>query len=359
MKTKLVFVLTCSEDKHYLEQALMSVWSVRYHNPDAHIVLFIDDKTDLLLLDKRDEILNYISEKIVVSFDDKLASMKYRSRFIKTSIRQRISGDFLYIDCDTITTRCLDEVDELNCDMGAVPDSHLKVDKFGQSLLQATKNNVIFFDINLNNEEYYFSSGVLYVKDTPNTHQLYQLWHNLWLAGTKRNIYIDQPSLAKANIESGHLISRIDDKYNCVMYIQPDFAKDAFILHFTAYRNPSWLFTERVYRILQNEGIPEWLQSYILNPVTSYIPFRYTIYKSNLKSIIGFASQIGRDAKTYSKWVDYSFSDMLVTNRWHMLAKRCFQNKHFILGGILCVLPAWIGIKMHLSSPPIVNICYE
>ena len=359
MITSIVYVLTCSEENHYIEQALMSIYSARYWNQEAYIVLLVDNSTDVLLVGRRSEILKYISEKIVVMFEDEALSPMYRSRFIKTSLRQRISGDFLYIDCDTITTRSLADVDTLACQMGAVPDSHLKVNEFGQSLLKATINNIKPFDINLGNEEYYYSSGVLYVKDTPNTHHLYQLWHNLWLSGTDRNIYIDQPSLAKANIESGHLISRIGDEYNCVMYTQPDFAKDAAILHFTTYRNPSWLFSERVFRILQNEGIPERLQSYILNPVTTYIPFRYTIYISNLCSIIGFSRQIGGTAKAYSKWIDPSFSDMQSANRWHKLAKRCFQMRLFKLGGILCVFPAWISIKMHLSSPPHANICSE
>lgn len=53
MKTKLVYVLTCAPDKNYIEQAHMAIWSARYHNPDATIVLIVDDKTDALLTGKR------------------------------------------------------------------------------------------------------------------------------------------------------------------------------------------------------------------------------------------------------------------------------------------------------------------
>ena len=49
MKTKLVYVLTCEPEATYIEQALMAVWSARYWNPDAHIVLLTDNKTSALL----------------------------------------------------------------------------------------------------------------------------------------------------------------------------------------------------------------------------------------------------------------------------------------------------------------------
>ena len=64
MVTKLVYVLTCSPEKHYIEQALIAVFSARHWNPDAYIVLLVDDKTDALLVGKRSELLDYVSEKI-------------------------------------------------------------------------------------------------------------------------------------------------------------------------------------------------------------------------------------------------------------------------------------------------------
>ena len=214
MKTKLVYVLTCAPEGNFIEQALLAIWSARYHNPSAHIILITDDKTDGVISDGRDEILKYVSEKIVIPFEgDK--TMVYRSRWIKTSARKLVDGDFLFVDCDTVTTRSLEEIDSLGCMAGAVPDSHLKVEDFGDALREASKAKVAPLGIDLDKEEYYFSSGVLYVKDTPETHLLYDQWHSIWEQGVRNGVNIDQPSLAKANIEAGHLIERIDDRYNC------------------------------------------------------------------------------------------------------------------------------------------------
>ena len=69
MKTKLVYVITCAPEKFYLEQGCLSVFSARYHNPDAEIILIVDDKTDAIIKEGRDIITKYVTRRIVVSFD--------------------------------------------------------------------------------------------------------------------------------------------------------------------------------------------------------------------------------------------------------------------------------------------------
>ena len=78
MKTRLVYVLTCAPEGCFIEQALLAIWSARYHNPSAHIILIVDDKTDGLITGGRNELLKYISEKTVIPFDDD-KPMVYRS----------------------------------------------------------------------------------------------------------------------------------------------------------------------------------------------------------------------------------------------------------------------------------------
>ena len=356
MKTKLVYVLTCAPEGNYIEQALLAIWSARYHNPDAHIVLLVDDKTNQLIEEGRNEILKYISERIVIPFDaDK--TMLYRSRWIKTSVRSLVDGDFLFIDCDTVTTQSLEEIDTLKCMIGAVPDSHLPVQAFGKALMKASRAKVAPVGIDLDTEEFYFSSGVLYVKDTPETHDLYEKWHAIWQEGVQKGVNIDQPSLAKANIDVGHLIERIDDRFNCVIYTQPDFAKDSYILHFTAFRNPSWLFSKRVLNLIRKEGIKDWMKPFILNPVSTYIPFRYTISQMSINGFIRNIKTMAHGARSYSEHVDNTFSDMKASDKWKKRAKASFKKQHFFLGSVVCLLPIWISAKRRHSNPPTPNIC--
>lgn len=310
MRTKLVYVLTCTQNKYYIEQALMSVYSARYWNPDAHIVLIVDDLTDRLLTGKRAEVLQYLSEKVVVPFEDESLTAVYRSRWIKTSVRQLVEGDFLFIDCDTIVCQSLHDVDGFDCSMGAVWESHLLVSQFCDSLLHSAKEATEKVGVDIETEGEYFSSGVLYVKDVEETRRIYALWHQYWLDGQKAGLRIDQPSLAKANREMGHLIKRIPDTYNCILFTRNTFTEDAFILHIAAYRNPSLLFVDKTLALVKESGLANaWLKDAIQHPCSSFLPFDYDILHSSGRQRRLWIQERSAFLKGYGEYVDAAFVD--------------------------------------------------
>lgn len=328
MKTKLVYVLTCAPEATYIEQALMAVWSARHWNPDAHIVLMVDDKTDALLTGKRGEILNYISEKIVVPFEDASLTPMYRSRWIKTQVRQMIEGDFLFVDSDTICQRSLADIDNFDCEVGAVLESHLPVKKFCDSLYETAKNYCAQIDVDIDKEQNYYSSGVLYVKDTKQTHQLYQLWHQYWKEGNEIGLKIDQPSLAKANCVMGHIIRQIPDTYNCILFTQPPFLRAAHILHIAAYQNPSFLFTKNVLTYVRENGIGnEWLQKIILNPCSSMMPFSYNLKHSTYSERLQIGKELAQAWKWYGKFIDGTYRDFPSNQRLTKVIKYLLCHK--------------------------------
>lgn len=310
MRTKLVYVLTCAPEATYIEQALMSVYSARHYNPDAHIVLMVDDKTDALLIGTRGEILNYISEKIVVPFKYETLTPMYRSRWIKTQVRQLIKGDFMFVDCDTITQRSLADIDNFDCEIGAVLESHLPVDEYCETLLDAARKANEQIGVDVDAEQLYFSSGVLFVKDTKQTHKLYELWHRFWKEGIEIGLKIDQPSLAKANREVGHIIKQIPDTYNCILFTRPIFIREAHILHIAAYQNPSFLFSRQVLLYVRKNGLKnEWLRKMILNPCATMMPFDYMIKHSTSKERRIWKKELAEAWKGYGKTIDETYEN--------------------------------------------------
>ena len=219
MNTKLVYVLTCAPEATYIEQALMAVWSSRYHNPNAHIVLLTDDLTDKLLTGTRGELLNYISEKIVVPFDvDK--NMHYRSRWLKTSVRKLIKGDYLFIDCDTITMCDLSHIEQVKDDIAMVRDENINVADEDYAAAKPMIDNCKAVGVDITKEKYYFNSGVMYVRDTDITHKLYETWHQYWQEGVAKGINLDQPTFAKANITCGRPVALLEDRWNAIVQTQ-------------------------------------------------------------------------------------------------------------------------------------------
>lgn len=353
MQTKLVYVLTCAPEATYIEQALISIWSARYHNPDAHIVLLVDDKTNDLLVGKRAEVLEYITEKVVIPFEDANATMMYRSRWIKTQVRQLIKGDLLFIDCDTIVNKSLEEIDEVKAEAAAVPESNLPIAEFCAALYKPMADTAQQVGWNIEEETYYFSSGVIYTKDCAAARDLFAKWHDNWLDSTTKEINIDQPSLAKANIECGHLIERIDNKWNCIMFTYPRWAKNAYILHYAAYRNMSFLFSKRVLKYIREYGLTDYLRSYIIDSTASYIPFNSEFYHYSLKDYRSRFRILYKGIRDYAEHMDATFEDYSPKNvvykfligKWYSFAtivllllsyRRVRSNKNYIYTENIC-----------------------
>ena len=345
MNTKLVYVLTCAPEAYYIEQALMAVFSARHHNPDAHIVLIVDDKTDALLVDKRAEILKFISEKIVIPFEDSSLNPMYRSRWIKTSVRQLIQGDFLFVDCDTICQHSLNHIDRFNCNVGAVLESHLNVQDFCTSLYDSANRATSAIGLDINKQNEYFSSGVLYVKDTPDTHRLYELWHQYWIESNSIGISIDQPSLAKANRDVEHIIRRLPDTYNCILFTRPPFTRQAHILHITAYQNPSYLFTKRVLAFVKENGLNnQWLRQSVLMPCQTFLPFDYDMLHSSFTQRRIWCKEIAESARGYCKYIDPSFKDLPMNSTFKNTVVRCFTHHMYRLGATLWII--WCRLRL-------------
>lgn len=352
MMTKLVYVLTCALEATYVEQALISIWSARYHNPNVQIVLFVDNKTRDILVGMRSEILEYISECKVVDFDDD-ANMMYRSRYIKTRVRSLVDGDILFIDSDTIVNGALAEIDDCPYDVAAVLESNLPINQFHPSLYDSMAENARKIGWKPEEEQHYFSSGVIYAKDTPAAHALFEKWHNNWQQGLSLDIRIDQPSLAKANIECGRLIQPIENKWNCIMFTYPRWAKDALVLHFAAYRNMSFLFSKRVLRYIKENGLTDYIKYYILHPTQSYIPFDSEFYHYKLKDYIKCFRILNRGVNEYAKYIDTTFTDCTTMN----IVYKFLHKKFYKLAVVTLLVLKWKYTRLKKKYKCTENIC--
>ena len=230
MRTKIVYSLVSDSRDHFLEQLLISSYSVKKHNPDAHITLVTDNISNAEITGDRSNALKYIDEKIVVQTPE--LGKKSRSRWLKTSIRQIVKGDYLFIDTDTIITKSISEVDSLDIKIGAVLDRHLPIDKNqrGDDIIKQCKKS----GWEPKEKDFlYFNSGVMLVKDCPEAHNLYNKWHDIWQHSFEHGIDIDQPALGLANRQAGYLIKEIDGTWNCqVLGNGLKYMHSAYILHY-------------------------------------------------------------------------------------------------------------------------------
>lgn len=283
MKTKIVYTIVCGENNTYLEQTVVSAYSTRLHNPKAHIVIVVDEETNIIIENNRPLILSYVDEKIVASPPSHFSKVQ-KSRWIKTSLRELVSGDFLYIDTDTIISDKLDGVDNISDSIAAVRDLHIYYkDSVVVNILKSQMQKVHY---DLKDEDEQFNGGVLYCKDDSKGHELFQNWHSLWLDFLEKyGISIDQPALVVANSKSGHPIKHLPDVYNCqVCKNGLKYLYNAKIVHYFASNTGlkaapcSYLFqNDKIFEDIMQQGyIPEETIALIRNcksafPLETYI----------------------------------------------------------------------------------------
>lgn len=230
MKTKLVYVLVSYDEQNdYLEQCLLSCYSTMLRNPDAEIILLADNLTNDSLQGKRSEILKYISQKTVIDIKGNYTAAQ-RSRIIKTTAREHVQGDFLFIDTDTVVTQSLLDADRLNCLIGAVADSHVPI-RENSSAYGYLKKIDRLLNWTTSEDIIHFNSGVLFVKDTPETRQFYKDWHRYLLQSIAKGITVDQPAMAMANKANNNLVEELPGEWNCQLRHGLKYLDNCKIMH--------------------------------------------------------------------------------------------------------------------------------
>lgn len=221
---KFVYVFVHNREKFYREQLLLSVLSLKNKNPDAFVSILTDDGSkDVLSAIPR----NLINEIVPFSFNFECKS-KFKSRFLKTKVRELIKGDILCVDVDTFFVARIDN-SFFTGNIMAVPDGNCKLG------IHEKKDIIIdaldFFKWNLG-YEYYFNSGVVFYKESIDAYRFSSAWHNLWLESSKKGFLLDQPSFNYSAKQSGVKIEQLPDSYNYQLARHPEWTKENVIIHY-------------------------------------------------------------------------------------------------------------------------------
>ena len=346
MNTKLVYALTCDECGTYIEQALISIFSARYHNPQAHIVLLTDNKTNQLLVDKRGEINTLITEKIVIDFEDDTLSALYRSRWLKTSARRLVRGNLLYIDCDTVIQRSLDDIDQVDGDMVMVYDAHMTVAEYTPEMFDLSVENCAKLGFDATSERYYYNGGVILVKDSEIGNKLFDFWHEEWKKGTEIQFYGDEPSLMKSNALLGYVITRLSDEWNCQVFMSPLFMPNSYILHYWCLKNRSFIFAPKYLQYIKINGLTDYAKETILHSTDSMLPFvnYYSTYK--LEDYLSMPMKYGKVFKDYAKNIDPIFEQFPLLMVMSKLEKKLLLSGFFYLVSISIMMRNLVKYKV-------------
>lgn len=297
---KYVYVLTSTPKDLYYEQALMSAYSLRLHNPNAEVIILVDNKTNASFNEenKRTALKKYASQIISIDFEDSVPNVD-RSRLIKTSIPEYVDGSFLYIDCDTIICDDLSEIEKEDAVTGGVLDGHVMLNEHIHKKYFLARDKKLGFSgtkklgANIN-------GGLILAKaeneeQQAETKELFKQWNEIWkYSAYEKHDKHDQSALNEANYRTGLKMKFLDGKWNC----QPShgglaFLKEAKIIHYYSSefsgKNyiPYYKLADKALqqRIKEAGDIPEDIKAMIDDPKFQFNPV-HLINDSRIVSIM-------------------------------------------------------------------------
>lgn len=300
MIPQIVYVLVANENNLYLEEMWVSIFSLRRHHPDATVKVLVDDETKEYI--SHFPLLSDMIDETVVVPTPAGYNAKQRSRQIKTTIRNVIDGDYIFIDTDTVICKPLDGIVDYISSLddfkgiAAVEEGHVSIDG---SLFPPTGTVKRIFDIDISQSPLTTNSGVMYVADTPLAHQFYERWNENWKRSCfKKGNSQDQPSLYATDYQYGYIISELPGIYNAQVAMSLKYYADAAILHwwhmdFIEDQSYSPYFSLEIYKLLKKAGeITPQIEELIVNAKQSFVSPTMPVGKEHILFLFSPAGKI-------------------------------------------------------------------
>ena len=235
----------------------------------------MDRDTYLRLVNKKAAILDDVVP-IVIDIPIEYTVMQ-RSRYLKTSLRSLIDGDFLYLDTDTIICESLDTIDAIEDDIAMVPHRNGCVELSDPYSIKLCKK--AGYD-KLKGLPYY-NGGVAYVKDTLVSYRFFESWHESWKNQALNLCSQDQPALCKANSDLGFPVKELSGNLNCqLMYADSDYlVGTAKVLHYFSHKR---LFNSLIFDYIRTiDSLPDIIKQRLIDNPKS---FGYMFYMNEDRS---------------------------------------------------------------------------
>lgn len=219
-----VFAVTSRGNDFYSAMTRVASASIRLTNPLIQIVVACDHETDKRINAAKDPLKSEVDEWLVLPTPE--GSDSFRNRFVKISLRQALTGPFLFLDSDILVRDDLSEVFKINADLAGARNHSLPDIKDQIWSEDREELDRMSWPIP---SDIYVNSGVLLYNDTPGAHRFGEEWRRLWLEGySKTGRYRDQPAF-NTSIKSTQIN----------LHVLPDCFNAQFKTNFSAVNNAS------------------------------------------------------------------------------------------------------------------------
>lgn len=309
------YVVTDDEKLAHYGELIISIASLRKQRHDGPVAILTDEATaaELELQDRHDHEALHAELRVVDT--PKAYSQTERSRFIKTSVREHVDGDLLFLDTDTVVARPLGpgHAEEL----AVALDCNVYLEQRPEPDLQRLSDLNAMCGYTLDVAWPYYNSGCIWARDTEGTRAFFRKWHEEWGRCRERGMFVDQPALNYVNRSMGGAIQELDGVYNVQVTATPTpmgLLGDAKIIHYWKGKYPKvYLLQDPSIRSLGYQS--EEVQRILSSPQTAFFPSMLVpmdvyrrVYRFNRTAIIRTLEKTYRKRSTLFRLIDGPFS---------------------------------------------------
>ena len=326
-----VYAVTGAGNDRFSAMTRISIFSLRRFNPKCHVTVALDSVSYQNYLVADDPLLKETDAVLEVSTPE--GGPEFRNRFVKTTLRSRISGPFLFMDSDTLVRGDIGEIFLPNAEVKGCLNHSLvniqwQIQKKDQDMLDLMQWQI--------SPNYYINGGVIYYSDTKKSRQFASQWHEYWMAShRKTGSSKDQPALNAALALISPVFELLSCKYNSQIKSNSSSAMDASIWHYFASNDstPVTHVEKLVETVTQTSVFPQfeaarictmnhpWLRcdsligqfvltalnnrSYINPTSLSYLEGKYFafVWSLSLDSISWIAAKIKNRLRAIKRWI--------------------------------------------------------
>jgi len=239
-KKQIVFTFTANSKSPFVMMLSIASRSARISMPDAWQILLTDPSSKFFLSKNYRSIIS-LFEEIVVA-DPPTRDAAWASRWLRTRMREIVTGDFLHLDADVVVRKDLSELWMTRADIAAVRDANVadtsirpwQLERFRSLSWTLPAHGMI-------------NAGVVFWRDSELAHRFGATWHQRWTEAFERTgKHFDQQAFNKAIDESDVTFQFASNKFNAQGFFGPQFFIDAHVWHFFsnhiygAHKNTYW-----------------------------------------------------------------------------------------------------------------------
>jgi hypothetical protein len=223
------FVLAAKDLGLHADMAAVAALAVRRLHPQARIIFVTNEPTARVIDHGKHALADIVTEIIVQKTGTDVPAVS--SRHLKTSLRQLVKGDYLYLDNDAIAVRPLDRGWPKRADLAVARDRNQRgITPLALPSVEKLRAKLAW-EFRMDR---YLNSGVAFVRDTPAAHAFYAEWHRRWRQTLSLGFWQDQFSFNSAIATGNATIAILPDRDNWVTHSTAMLRGRARIFHFLA-----------------------------------------------------------------------------------------------------------------------------